>query len=100
MGPFLTPLFYPMLNFRVVSRAGWTLAAGASWTTLGFSGSPSLAADAARRWLDGTLGRDDLKPAAESALQSWPVSPRVNRAGEGDEDATLLEPVPPERAAG
>ena len=43
-------------------------------------------------WLEGTLGRNALKPAAASALREWPVSKRVNKTGEGDDDPTILEP--------
>ncbi len=43
-------------------------------------------------WLDGTLGPEALRPAAESALREWPVSRRVNRTGEGDDDPTFIEP--------
>ena len=44
-------------------------------------------------WLDGTLGPEALKPAAESALREWVVSSRVNRTGFGDDDPTIVEPV-------
>ena len=44
-------------------------------------------------WLDGTLGPEALKPAAESALREWIVSSRVNRTGVGDDDPTIVEPV-------
>ncbi len=44
-------------------------------------------------WLDGTLGPEALKPAAEEALQEWIVSSRVNRTGHGDDDPTIVEPV-------
>ncbi len=44
-------------------------------------------------WLDGTLGPEALKPAAESALREWIVSSRVNRAGVGDDDQTIVEPL-------
>ena len=43
-------------------------------------------------WLDGSMGPDGLKPAAENALRAWPVSTRVNRSGEGDDDPSLTEP--------
>ena len=59
-----------------------------------------LAPDDIEAWLDGSLGRDGLKPASEGALRAWPVSRRVNRAGEGDEDAMLLDPVELNRSAG
>ena len=49
-------------------------------------------------WLDGSLGADALKCASESALREWLVSKRINRAGEGDDDPTVLEPLTPEPA--
>ncbi len=44
-------------------------------------------------WLDGSLGAEALRPAAENALRAWPVSRRVNRAGVGDDDPTLIDEV-------
>jgi hypothetical protein len=44
-------------------------------------------------WLNGSLGADALRPAAESALREWPVSRRVNRAGVGEDDPTIIERV-------
>jgi putative SOS response-associated peptidase YedK len=44
-------------------------------------------------WLDGSTGPEILKPAPEAALREWPVSKRLNRAGEGDDDPTMIEPV-------
>jgi putative SOS response-associated peptidase YedK len=44
-------------------------------------------------WLDGSLGADALKPAAAAALREWPVSKRLNRAGFGDDDPTIIAPV-------
>ena len=41
-------------------------------------------------WLDGTAGPSVLRPAAEDRLRMWPVSRRVNRAGAGDDDPTLV----------
>jgi putative SOS response-associated peptidase YedK len=52
-----------------------------------------LAAKEFDAWLDGTLGPDALRPAAESALRAWPVSPRINRTGVGDDDPTIIESV-------
>ena len=46
-------------------------------------------------WLDGSLGSGALKPAPESALREWPVSPRLNRTGVGDDDPTIIEPLHP-----
>ena len=42
-------------------------------------------------WLNGSLGADALRPAAESALREWSVSRRVNRAGVGEDDPTIIE---------
>ena len=45
-------------------------------------------------WLNGTLGSDSLGPARETALREWPVSPRLNRTGVGDDDPAMIEPIP------
>lgn len=52
-----------------------------------------LAADQFDAWLNGTGGADLLKPATESALREWVVSNRVNKAGVGDDDPSLVEPA-------
>src|ERR1700761_2362994 len=44
-------------------------------------------------WLDGSLGAEILKPAAEEKLREHQVSPRLNRAGVGDDDPTIVQPV-------
>ena len=44
-------------------------------------------------WLNGTLGPEALTCAPDSALRCWPVSPRLNRTGAGDDDATIIEPL-------
>lgn len=44
-------------------------------------------------WLDGSLGPEALKCAPESTLREWLVSRRLNRAGEGDDDPTVIEPL-------
>jgi len=44
-------------------------------------------------WLDGSLGADALRPASESALREWPAARRVNGAGVGDDDPTIIEGV-------
>jgi putative SOS response-associated peptidase YedK len=44
-------------------------------------------------WLDSSLGPEALKPAAENALREWPVSKRMNKAGVGDDDPTVIEEV-------
>ena len=42
-------------------------------------------------WPDGSLGAEALRPAAESALREWPAARRVNGAGVGDDDPTIIE---------
>jgi hypothetical protein len=44
-------------------------------------------------WLDGSLGADALLPATESALRKWLAARRVNGAGVGDDDPTIIERV-------
>jgi putative SOS response-associated peptidase YedK len=44
-------------------------------------------------WLNGSLGSEALRPAAESALREWTVSKRVNRTGVGDDDPATVEKV-------
>jgi len=43
--------------------------------------------------LKGEAGTELLKPAAEVRLRMWPVSRRVNKAGTGDDDPTLIDEV-------
>jgi putative SOS response-associated peptidase YedK len=44
-------------------------------------------------WLSGKVGLELLKPAAETVLQKWPVSKRVNSSRAPDDDPTLIERV-------
>jgi hypothetical protein len=44
-------------------------------------------------WLDGSLGPEALKPAAEGKLREHLISPRLNRTDVGDDDPTIIEPV-------
>jgi len=44
-------------------------------------------------WMEGTHPKDLLRPAEGDALREWVVSTRVNTAGEGDDDAALVEAV-------
>jgi putative SOS response-associated peptidase YedK len=46
-----------------------------------------------RAWLSGDHPETLLHPPPEGALREWVVSTRVNRAGVGDDDATLTAPV-------
>jgi len=46
-----------------------------------------------RPWLNGTVGAEVLRPAAENRLRMWPVPQRVNRTGTGDDDPTLIDEV-------
>jgi hypothetical protein len=39
------------------------------------------------------MGLDELKDAVKQTLRGWPVSNRLNRSGEGDDDASILEPI-------
>jgi putative SOS response-associated peptidase YedK len=52
-----------------------------------------LVPDQFERWLSGAMGAAELKPAAENALTGWPVSPRLNRTGYGDDDPTMIAPL-------
>ena len=45
-------------------------------------------------WLSGKAGLELLKPAAENALQKWPVSKRVNSSRTPGDDATLIDRIP------
>ena len=51
-------------------------------------------------WLRAGRGTVLLRPASEDKLRMWPVSPRVNRAGAGDDDPTLLDEVAQEPGQG
>ena len=44
-------------------------------------------------WLNGEVGTELLRPAAEDRLRMWPVSRRVNKTGTGDDDSTLIDEV-------
>jgi putative SOS response-associated peptidase YedK len=46
-------------------------------------------------WLDGSLDADALTCAADDALRSHLVSPRLNRTGAGDDDPSIIEPYIP-----
>jgi putative SOS response-associated peptidase YedK len=44
-------------------------------------------------WLAGKTGAELLRPAPNDFLRMWPVSRRVNKSGQGDDDPSLIEPV-------
>jgi putative SOS response-associated peptidase YedK len=44
----------------------------------------------AKEWIGGGPAASLLSPAPEDSLQEWTVSTRVNRAGAGDDDPTLI----------
>jgi putative SOS response-associated peptidase YedK len=44
-------------------------------------------------WVNGTAGTELLKPAADDALRMWPVSRRVNRTRDGDDNPGLIEEI-------
>jgi putative SOS response-associated peptidase YedK len=52
-------------------------------------------------WMGGDTPSALLNPPPEDALQEWVVSNRVNRAGVGDDDPTLISPAaaPPTASA-
>ena len=45
-------------------------------------------------WLKGTAGPEALKPAPEDLLREHTVSTRVNNSRVGDDDPTLIDPMP------
>jgi len=51
-----------------------------------------LSAEQLPQWLVGKAGAELLKPAPETMLRMWPVSRKVNRAG-NDNDPKLVEPL-------
>ena len=67
---------------------------GSAWTTPYHYRMPApLRGPDFDAWLDGSLGANALRPAAESALREWPAARRVNGAGVGDYDPTIIERV-------
>jgi putative SOS response-associated peptidase YedK len=44
-------------------------------------------------WMTGGSPGALLRPPPDDALQEWIVSTRVNRAGAGDDDPALIEPI-------
>jgi putative SOS response-associated peptidase YedK len=50
-------------------------------------------------WILGGAGAELLKPARSDVLQRWPVSKRVNSSRASDDDATLIDPLPPDMNA-
>jgi putative SOS response-associated peptidase YedK len=43
-------------------------------------------------WLSGSVGAELFEPGPEMALTRWPVSRRINKIGD-DDDETLIEKV-------
>jgi putative SOS response-associated peptidase YedK len=67
---------------------------GSAWTTPYHDRMPApLRGPDFDAWLDGSLGANALRPATESALRKWPAARRVNGAGVGDDDPTIIERV-------
>jgi putative SOS response-associated peptidase YedK len=52
-----------------------------------------LAAPDVERWLTGAAGSELLRPAPDDAVRLWPVSRRVNRSGQHDDDPSLIAPM-------
>jgi putative SOS response-associated peptidase YedK len=44
-------------------------------------------------WLGGTGGAELLRSAADEKLRLWPVSRRVNKTGNGDDDPKLIDEI-------
>jgi putative SOS response-associated peptidase YedK len=44
-------------------------------------------------WLTGKAGVELLRPAQNDILRMWPISKRVNKSGQGDDDPGLIEAV-------
>jgi putative SOS response-associated peptidase YedK len=44
-------------------------------------------------WLKGAVGPEVLRPAPDDLLKEHPVSSRVNKSGEGDDDPTMTDPL-------
>jgi putative SOS response-associated peptidase YedK len=44
-------------------------------------------------WMTGESSGALLRSAPDDALQEWIVSTRVNKAGVGDDDPALIEPI-------
>ncbi len=47
----------------------------------------------ALEWMRGASPAALSRPAPENALQEWVVLTRVNKAGAGDDDPALIEPI-------
>jgi putative SOS response-associated peptidase YedK len=52
-----------------------------------------LAGDNFASWLDGSASAGLLRPAPEDLLQVWPVSKRVNRSADDNNDPALIERI-------
>ena len=46
-----------------------------------------------KAWLNGAAGAELLRPAADECVRVWPVSRRVNKTGNGDDDPSLADEV-------
>ena len=44
-------------------------------------------------WLEGSLGVEALLPASDGILREWPVTRRMNKVDEGDDDPTIMAPI-------
>ena len=44
-------------------------------------------------WLTGKAGVEVLRSAPNDLLRMWPVSTRVNKSGQGDDDPSLIEAI-------
>src|SRR5262249_52752784 len=46
-----------------------------------------------KAWLNGATGAELLRPADDGCVRVWPVSWRVNKTGNGDDDPSLTDEV-------
>jgi putative SOS response-associated peptidase YedK len=81
-------------NFDEVISATIIVSGASAWMTPYHDRMPVLLEpEDFDAWLDGSLGPEALKPAAEEKLREHLVSKRLNRTGVGDDDPTIIEPV-------
>jgi putative SOS response-associated peptidase YedK len=81
-------------NFDEVISATIIVSGASAWMTPYHDRMPVLLeARDFDAWLDGSLGPEALKPAAEEKLREHLISPRLNRVDVGDDDPTIIAPV-------
>ncbi len=82
-------------NGQEIFSATIVVGAANGWMSLFHDRMPIfLSWSDAKDWIAGENPATLLRPASEDALQEWTVSTRVNRAGAGDDDPTLIAAAP------